>query len=174
MPILCSMHRPPSILHPLRFGDEFISASYSVTNLGVIFNRHIRMNKQISAIVRSSFCSLRNMYKARRCLTRETCEMMVHAFITKRLDYCNALLYGLPKRQIKKLQRVQNSAAWFVIVTMKYDHITPVLIELHWLPVEKQTVFKILFLTFQCLHGLAPSYLSDLNCKTKAYSDTLF
>ncbi len=32
------------------------------------------------------------------------------------------------------------------------------IIELHWLPVEKQIVFKILLLTFKCLHGLAPSY----------------
>ncbi len=61
------------------------------------------MNKQISAIVRSSFCSLRDMYKARCCRTRETCEMMVHAFMTTQLTYCNTVLYGLPKRQIKKI-----------------------------------------------------------------------
>ncbi len=54
--ILCSIHRPSHILHTFRFGDEFISASNSVTNLGVIFYHHIRMDKHISIIVNSSFC----------------------------------------------------------------------------------------------------------------------
>ncbi len=51
------------------------------------------------------------MYKARGCLTRKTCEMMVHDFLTICLDYCNALLYGLNKKPIKKLHAVQSSAA---------------------------------------------------------------
>ncbi len=76
------MHRPPPIIRLLRVGDEFISASNLVTNLGVIFGSHMRMDKHISAIIRSSFCSLKDMYKARCCLTRETVEMMVHAFIS--------------------------------------------------------------------------------------------
>ncbi len=104
------MHRPPPIPHPLRVGDEFISASnnYSLTNLGVIFDSHMRMDKQISSIVSSSFCSLRDMYKARCCLiTSETCEMMVRASITTQLDYCNALLYGLTNKQIKEYRTLQ-------------------------------------------------------------------
>ncbi len=60
--MMYSMHRPPHILHPLRFGEEFIAASNSVTNLGVIFDRHIRMDKQISGIVSFTFRSLRDMY----------------------------------------------------------------------------------------------------------------
>ncbi len=72
--ILCSMYGPPPILCPRIVGDEFISASNFVTNLGVIFDSHMRMDKQISPIIMSSFCSLRDMYKARHCLTRETVE----------------------------------------------------------------------------------------------------
>ncbi len=86
------------------------------------------MDKKISAIVRSSFCSCRDMYKARRCLIREKCEMILRAFITRRLDYCNTLLYGLPEKQIKKLKGDQNSATQLVTDTRKYDHITTVLI----------------------------------------------
>ncbi len=128
--ILCSMHRTQPILRSFRVGDEFIYASHSVTNLGVIFDSHIRMDKQISASIRSSFWSLRDRYNARCCLTRETCEMMLHTFITIWLDYWNALLCALHNKQIKKLQGVQNSAAWLVTDTRKYDHITPVFIEL--------------------------------------------
>ncbi len=73
--------------------------------------------------------------------------------------------FGRPKKQIKKLQGVQNNIAWFVTDTRKYDHITQVLIELHFPLVEKRIVFKILLLTFKCLHVLAPSYLSELIVK---------
>ncbi|KAF7640585.1 hypothetical protein LDENG_00032240, partial [Lucifuga dentata] len=46
--------------------------------------------------------------------------------------------------------------------TRKYDHITPVLASLHWLPVQARADFKVLLLTYKALHGLAPPYLSEL------------
>ena len=88
--------------------------------------------------------------------------MVLRAFVTSRIDYCNGLLYGLPDREIGKLQRVQNAAARLFTSCKKYDHITPVLRELHWLPVKYRINFKILLLTFKALHGIAPSYISDL------------
>ena len=87
---------------------------------------------------------------------------LIHAFVTSKLDYCNALLNGLPKYQINRLQLVLNTAARVVTHTRKYEHITPVLIGLHWLPVSYRITFKILLLTYKALNNLAPSYLSDL------------
>ena len=95
-------------------------------------------------------------------LARDKLEIVLHAFVTKRIDYCNGLLYGLPDCEITKLQRVQNAAARLVTSSRKYDHITPVLKELHWLPVRYRIHFKILLLTFQALNGMAPAYISDV------------
>ena len=88
--------------------------------------------------------------------------MVLHAFVTSRIDYCNGLLYGLPDCEIAKLQRVQNAAARLPLSCKKYNHITPILISLHWLPVRYRINFKILLLTFKALNGMAPSYIIDL------------
>ena len=85
----------------------------------------------------------------------------LHNTVTSRLDYCNSLLYGLPKSQIAK-QRVQNAAARIVSNTHRFDHITPILRQLHWLPVSYRIHFKIMLLTFKALHGLSPKYIQDL------------
>ena len=69
---------------------------------------------------------------------------------------------GLPDCEIAKLQRVQNAAARLLMSCKKYDHITPVLINLHWLPVRYRINFKILFLTFKALYGMVPSYIIGL------------
>ena len=72
--------------------------------------------------------------------------MTVSAFVTSRLDYCNSLYCGLPKREINKLQRVQNCAARLVSGVRRSDHITPVMKDLHRLPIGARIDFKILLL----------------------------
>ncbi len=81
--------------------------------------------------------------------------------MTSRLDYCNALLGGCSARLINK-QLVQNAAARVLTRTRKYDHISPVLSTLHWLPIKHRIDFKILLMTYKALNGLAPQYLSEL------------
>ena len=80
-----------------------------------------------------------------------------------RLDYCNAVLYGLPDAQFQKLQLVQNAAARLVTGTHRREHIlTPVLFAVHWLPVRQRIQFKLLLPVYRCIHQLAPAYQMDL------------
>jgi len=78
------------------------------------------------------------------------------------MDYCNSLLLGINDNDLKKLQLIQNAAARIVTRHRKFDHITPILAELHWLPIAKRIEFKVLLLTYKILNGLAPSYLETL------------
>ncbi len=87
---------------------------------------------------------------------------LVHVFMTSRLDYCNALLRGCPASSINKLQIVQNAAARVLSRSIKYDHITPILLSLHWLPIKFRISYKILLLSYKALNDLAPAYLTNL------------
>ncbi len=87
-------------------------------------------------------------------LSKSNAEMLIHAFMTSRLDYCNALLGGCSECLINKLQMVQNAAARVLTRTRKYDHISPVLSTLQWLPTKHRIDFKILLITSKALNGL--------------------
>ena len=121
-----------------------------------------KLDHHIKAICKTSQYHLRNIARIRKYLDESSTETLVHAFVSSKLDHCNALLYGLPKYQLNRLQLVLNTAARVVTCTRKYDHITPVLIRLHWLPVHYRVIFKVLLLVFKALNGLAPCYISDL------------
>ena len=95
-------------------------------------------------------------------MDRESLEHIIHAFMTTKLDYCNALLYGIPSSLIDKLQRIQNIAARILTGSAKYDHITPVLHSLHWLPVQQTPKYKTLVLVYRAINKQAPGYLQEL------------
>ncbi len=78
------------------------------------------------------------------------------------LEYCNALLGGCPASSINKLQIVQDAAARVLTRSRKYDHITPILQSLHWLPIKFHISYKILLLTYKALNGLAPAHITSL------------
>ena len=122
----------------------------------------LSMDKQINSICQSAFYHLRNIAQINEHISFLHCETLIHAFVTSKIDHYNILLSGLKQDQLWKLQYVQNSAARLLTGTRKHKHITPVLRDLHWLPVHERIRFKILLMTFKCLNQLAPSYLSDL------------
>ena len=160
--VLNASHRPPPPLKSISVCDELISKTSTAGNIGVMYDTVMSMEHHITAVCKAGFFYLRNISRIWKYISRHTAEILVHAFITSRLDFCNSLLYGLPKKTIKRLQHVQNAAARMVALTPKHEHISPVLQELHWLPVEQRIIFKILLMTFKSLNGIAPSYLPDL------------
>ena len=141
-------------------GNNRISPSPCVRNLGSRFDSNLSMTDHINKACNAAFYHLHNLRRIKKYLSRDSLITLVHAFITSRLDYCNGLLFGLPNVQIAKLQRVQNAAARHILGIGKFSHITQALYELHWLPVSLRIDYKILLLTFKCIYGLAPT--SDL------------
>ena len=120
------------------------------------------MECQIQNICKSAYFHLRNIGAVRSHLPDSATVQLVHALITSRLDYCNSLLYGKPKYKMDRLQCVHNIAARIVARCPKFTNITPVLYELHWLPIYKRIVFKLLLLVYRSVNQLAPTYLCEL------------
>ncbi|XP_055496016.1 uncharacterized protein LOC129699942, partial [Leucoraja erinacea] len=139
-----------------------VSPSPKARNLGVIFDSTLSLEPHIHHVIKISFFHLRNIAKLRPSLTPPAAERLIHAFISSRLDYCNSLLLGISSTYINRLQLVQNTAAQFITHTKSWHHITPVLKQLHWLPISHRVTYKILILTYKALHHLAPPYLTDL------------
>jgi len=86
---------------------------------------------------------------------------LVTALVLSRIDYGNVMLAGLPTRQLCRLQFVLHAAARIIFSARKFDHVTPLFHELHWLRVPERITLKLASLVFRCLIGTAPVYLAD-------------
>ena len=139
-----------------------LKTSIKARNLGVIMDSDLHFDSHIKSVTKSAYYHLKNVARLRGLMSTEDLQKLVHAFITSKLDYCNGLLTGLPKQTLRKLQLVQNAAARVLTKTKRFDHITPILKSLHWLPVGQRIDFKIMLLTYKSLHGLGPKYLTDM------------
>ena len=105
---------------------------------------------------------LSNLWRIGNRLNRQTKIQLVHTLIHSRLDYGNALLKQASKKDINRLQKVQNSAVRFINNHRRRRGVTKLRRELHFLPVDARIDFKLLLLTYKCINGLAPLYLQDL------------
>ena len=92
------------LLHSIRVGDVPVNVSNQAKNLGVVFDEQLNMDAHVDAICRSAHYTLFNIRKIRKYLDRNTAECVIHAFVSSRLDYCNALLLGVSKMSLHKLQ----------------------------------------------------------------------
>jgi len=146
----------------IKIGDEVLSASSNVRDLGVVIDSVFNMDAHVTSICKSCYFHLRNIGAIRPYLDSHSASQIIHAFITSRLDYCNSLLFGLSDKSLNRLRKVQNTAVRIVTLCKRNDHITPYLKELHWLPVHLRIDFKILLITYKILNGLAPEYLCTL------------
>ncbi|XP_067660615.1 uncharacterized protein [Haliotis asinina] len=158
-----SKHRLNKITtEKIKIADAEITLPSSVRDLGVFIDQDLTLDAQISHLSRICFFHLKAISNIRQNLTTDAAHTLVRSLVLSRLDYSNSILFGLSPAHLTKLQKIQNVAARIVSLTSKRSHITPVLKSLHWLPIQARIEFKTLSIVFQCLHDLAPQYLSEL------------
>ena len=146
----------------ITIGLESIPAAPKARNIRCFIDATLCMEAQINNVTKSCYARLHQIGRIRQYLMEDAAAMMVNAQITSRLDNFNAVLVGLSDELLNKLQLVQNNAAKMVTQTKKYDHVTPLLYKLHWLPMQYRIDYKIILLCFKALNNLAPVYISEL------------
>jgi hypothetical protein len=147
---------------PQTVGTAEIAPVTSVRNLGFIFDNKLKNTAHISKVVSTCFYMLKLIRSVRHLMDMNSVRLVVGAFVTSRIDYCNSSLIGSSKVQLKRLQAVQNMSARVILQLSKYDHISIPLFQLHWLKISERIAFKICTMVHQCIYGKAPDYLKDL------------
>ena len=151
-----------SIKKSIKIGDCNIKAVESVRNIGAMFDSEMKMDVQVRHVCSCVWHKLYNIGKIRHYFTVDQTKMVVHACVTSKLGSNNTLLYGISKRLGNGLQLVQNAAAKLITRMKKFDRVTPLLEELHWLPVEYHMIFEMMLICFKALHGTGPLYIKDM------------
>ena len=151
---------PPSL--SLQLINTSIPISDSVKNLGVHLDSTLSMQNFVSQTAKSCYYHLRRIGLIRKHLSTEATVKLVLCFIMSRIDYCNSLLSGINFSYTHILQRIQNNAARLVLKKKKTDHISPLLSQLHWLPISKRINYKLDTICYKCLNNTAPDYLTNL------------
>ena len=146
----------------VRVGEEHITAVKNVRNIGAYFDCELKMDTQVNNMCKRAWLHLYNIGKIRSYLTLDQAKTLVHAYVTSKLDANNSLLAGITVEHKRQLERVQNAAAKVVTKRKKFDSVTPLLYDLHWLPIKDRIKFKILLLTYKSLNEKGPVYLKEL------------
>lgn len=130
-----------------------------VKNLGVMVDKKLSFEDQVSRVISSCFFLLRILRKIHFFLSRDSLRTVVTALILSRLDYCNGLYLNIQKRLMNRLQVVQNAAARLLTGIPRFVSVKRELRQLHWLPVKHLALFKALCTVFKALNGKGPDFL---------------
>ena len=153
--------------------QQCIRFSDVVKNVGVYLDKNANLNCHVNHIVSHTYKLLKDIGRIRNMLSKKHTEMLVHAVITSRLDYCNSLFFNMNTTNLYKLQKVQNAAARLISQKRRRNSAKNILKELHWLNVESRIIFKILLLMFKCVRGICSNNLQVCyklyNCRPNDY-----
>ena len=134
MLVIGARHRPHQQFDlSLLVGDEHVVPTSSARNLGTVSDDNMTLESHVAAICKSAF-HIRNISRIKRYLSQANIKTLIHAFVPCKLDHCKFATYWL---------HLQNCAAWLVVGGRKYDPVTSVVSQLHWLPIEKRIVYRI-------------------------------
>ena len=144
-------------LHVTLLGKELCLA-VSAKDLGVYMDATRSFDEHITSITSSCLSTLSQINRVKHLLDWITLLNVINALVFSKLYYCSFVWSNMTKKNIKKLQNVQNFTARIITRLQKFDYITPVLTQLKWLSIECMLIYRDCILVFKCLRWLAPDY----------------
>ena len=146
----------------IQISNAAIKPSSTIKSLGVTLDTKLSFDEHVTNVCRLCYCHIRALRHVRASLPNDVARTVACSIIGSRLDYCNSLLAGTTKSNLVKFQRVQNTLARVTVQQGKFDRITPVLKQLHWLPIEQRITFKLATLSYNIKSTGQPAYLREL------------
>lgn len=143
-------------------GTEVEYTKAPMRNLGSYFDPQMNMTAHVNQVTKSAAFQLRNIGRVRNCLTMATTKTLIQSLVLSRIDYANGLLGGASDKLLRPLQRIQNNAARIIFRSPRFEHVTPLFVKLHWLPVKARVEYKLLVTVFKALQNQTPSYVRDM------------
>ena len=154
-------HLHKCLTNSIDVAGDLILRSDVIRYLGVWLDAPLNFKLHVTKKCKAAMLNCVRIRGIHHLLTDEATSSLVLSLCVSHLDYCNAVLYGLPDITINRMQRVQNMCACLVLRRTKWDSAKACLAKLHWLPIRQRIIFKICVLTFKLLHGQGPDYLQD-------------
>ena len=147
---------------PLLIGTCAVRPSDCARNLGFMFNRSLSIADHIIHLKQTTFYHLTRINSLRDFLSLKQREVLVHAFITSRLDFCNSLFFLSSKEYLKAIQSILSSTAKALTGTGRRSSSVLILQQLHWLPIEHRILYKLAIFGFNAVHKKLPEYFNDI------------
>ena len=144
----------------VEIGGAKIPLSENIKSLGVVFDQGLTFEDHVKAVCRTCYFHIKSLRMLRPSLDTGTAETIGRSIIMSRLDYCNSLLVFTSKRNIHRLQMVQNQLARVVSGSSYRQSAAPILLSLRWLPVQQRIEYKIVNMVFKSRINFLPEYLS--------------
>ena len=151
----------------LNFLNKTIVPVTSISDLGIILDRNLTYNEHTTQLSSECMAKLCQINRVKHCFDQTTLIYIICAVVMGKLYYCSTVWSNTSSSNIKKLQAVHNFACRIIANGKKFDHITPILKNIGWLPVKEHLLFKDLVMIYKCINSLAPTYLCDLFLKRK-------
>jgi len=148
-------------LSSFRISDSTIDLAHHIKLLGITLDCNLNLDNHISNVCSASYFYTKSLRRIRPYIDLSTAKSIASSIVGSRLDYANSILYGIPKRNILRLQRAQNALARVVTA----DHLASshsLLSSLHWLPVQQRINYKLATMVYKSVNSSAPPYLSRL------------
>ena len=130
--------------------------------MAILWKSQLKCKTHITKVCGTSYSTLKNIARICSLLTPEAAKIIVQGLVISKLDYCNTLLLGTSGHQLSRLQMIQNMGCRVISNLKKHDHVSNAMKELHWLKVQEWIQYKVLVTMYQCVNGLAPSFLTNL------------
>ena len=143
----------------LKVAGTSVVPTSSVKIVGVTYDSQLTFNVHVAETCRIANFHLRALRHIRKFIDGPTANTVACCIVASRIDYCNSVLAGVSDYSLQRLQRVQNTAARIVCNATSRAPASPLLRQLHWLPVAHRIQYKIALITFKILAVKEPSYL---------------